>query len=560
MYPRLNDRPLELDASRPLPGRIGWWRPGREAPGEGSGAIARALHRLAEPVIVVQSAGGPAVARGGTLELSGDAPERDLLPVLAVVPALPTARLGDPSFLLAHSVRAGYVTGAMANGIASVEIVTAISRAGYLGIFGSAGLSRAAVERAVSRLGDELGRAPFGVNLIHSPNEPSLEEELVDLYLARGVRLIEASAFLDLTPSVVRYRARGLRRAPDGSIEAPHQVIAKISRTELATKFLSPPPERILRGLLERGQLTPEEVELARKLPVAGDVTVEADSGGHTDNRPLVTLLPSILALRDRLQSQHGYATPPRVGAAGGIATPASAAAAFAMGAGYVVTGSINQACVESGSSDAVRALLAEADLADVTMAPAADMFEMGVKVQVLKRGTMFALRAAKLHELYRAYSAWEAIPETERANVERNFLRASFAQVWAETRDFFLRRDPSQVDRAEKDSRHKLALVFRWYLGLSSRWANSGDPSRKLDYQVWCGPSMGAFNEWARGSFLEVPGRRRVAEIARNLLHGAAFLLRTNLLATQGVFLPPEISRASPLEPTQLDETGDLT
>ena len=37
-------------------------------------------------------------------------------------------------------------------------------------------------------------------------------------------------------------------------------------------------------------------------------------------------------------------------------------------------------------------------------MAPAADMFEMGVKLQVLKRGTMFPMRAQKLYELYRAH------------------------------------------------------------------------------------------------------------------------------------------------------------
>ncbi len=45
---------------------------------------------------------------------------------------------------------------------------------------------------------------------------------------------------------------------------------------------------------------------------------------------------------------------------------------------------------------------------------------------------------------------------------------------------------------------------MFRWYLGLSSRWANAGEAGRQLDYQVWCGPAMGAFNEWAKGSFLE--------------------------------------------------------
>ena len=74
------------------------------------------------------------------------------------------------------------------------------------------------------------------------------------------------------------------------------------------------------------------------------------------------------------------------------------------MGAAYVVTGSVNQACVESGASEHTKNLLAHADMADVMMAPAADMFEMGVKVQVLKKGTLFPMRAQKLYELYHRF------------------------------------------------------------------------------------------------------------------------------------------------------------
>ena len=160
------------------------------------------------------------------------------------------------------------------------------------------------------------------------------------------MRLVEASAYLDLTLPVVRYRVSGLRRGPDGAVVAPNRVIAKVSRVEVAAKFFSPPPDSILRELLESKQITPEEASLAASIPVAQDVTGEADSGGHTDNRPLVTILPSLLALCDSLQARHGYAEPLRVGAAGGISTPASVAAAFAMGAAYVLTGSVNQAGV----------------------------------------------------------------------------------------------------------------------------------------------------------------------------------------------------------------------
>src|SRR4029077_13940128 len=276
-------------------------------------------------------------------------------------------------------------------------------------------------------------------------------------------------------------------------------------------------------------------------IPMAQDLTAEADSAGHTDNRPALALLPTMLALRDRLQAQHGYPEALRLGAAGGIATPASAAAAFAMGAAYVLTGSVNQGCVESGSSDAVRQMLAEAEQADVIMAPAADMFEMGVKVQVLKRGTLFAMRAAKLYEIYRSRDSLDAIPAAERSMLEKTIFRLSLDEVWQETRAFFQERDPSQIARAEKDPRHKLALVFRWYLGQSSRWANAGEPTRKIDYQVWCGPAMGAFNEWTKGSFLERPENRRVVTVAMNILYGAAVLLRAGSLRCQGVRLPAE-------------------
>jgi hypothetical protein len=108
-------------------------------------------------------------------------------------------------------------------------------------------------------------------------------------------------------------------------------------------------------------------------------------------------------------------------------------------------------------------------------------------------------------------------------------------------------------VERAERDAKHKMALVFRSYLGLSSRWANAGDPERVLDYQVWCGPAMGAFNEWTKGSWLEKVENRRVAEIGLNLLHGAAVQLRGLALRNQGISLRVELVNCPPLEEAEL-------
>jgi PfaD family protein len=310
---------------------------------------------------------------------------------------------------------------------------------------------------------------------------------------------------------------------------------------------MQPAPERILAQLVQQGHISEQQANMARQVPVADDVTVEGDSGGHTDNRPLVVLLPSMLALRDEVQAQHNYAVPVRVGAAGGISTPSSALAAFMMGADYIVTGSVNQACIEAGTSEHTRNLLAQAGFADIMMAPSADMFEMGVKVQVLKKGSLFPMRAQKLYDIYQAYNSIEEIPAAERSKLERQVFQKSLDDIWAETVDYFSERDPEQIARAAEKPKRKMALVFRWYLGLSSRWSNTGMPGREMDYQIWCGASMGAFNDWVRGSYLEQPHNRQAVHVAHHMLRGTALLHRAQSLALQGVVLPPRYATYQP-------------
>jgi PfaD family protein len=508
--------------------------------------IAECLRRVREPLHVVSRGEGRGlgVALGGEVTAPG-AGDHDLVGLL---PPLYPEWLGDRAFCEAHAIRFPYVAGEMANGIATTRMVIAMARAEMLGFFGAAGLGPDRVERAVDELGGALGsRASWGVNLIHSPAEPALEERTADLLLRAGVRRISASAFMDLTAPLVRCAAAGLRLDAAGQIARPTAVFAKVSRPEVAEKFLSPAPRELLAALVARGQLTESEAQLAVRVPVAEDVTVEADSGGHTDNRPLGVVLPAVLGLRDALTARYGYPRPVRVGAAGGLGCPRAVAAAFALGAAYVLTGSVNQLAVESGVSDDARALLAEADLADVAMAPAADMFEMGVQVQVLHRGTMFANRARRLYEAYRGHPSIEAIPAGVRAALERDVLHATLDEVWAETRSFWEERDPAELARAERDPKHRMALAFRWYLGRSSGWAIDGDTRRRTDYQLWAGPAVGAFNRWTAGSFLAAPAERTVTQIALNLLEGAAVVTRAHQARTYGVPVPPEAFTFTP-------------
>ncbi len=523
--------------------------------------LVRATRRVREACLVVQhkASGRVGAAFGGTASAAGEHA------LVAALPPLWPEHLGSRAFLEAHRCRFPYVVGEMAQGITTARMVVAAHAHGLLGFFGAAGLPPAKIEAAIDEIqagvAGHAGRDPdsWGVNLIHSPNEPELEDAVVDLYLRRGVRRVSASAYMALTPMLVRFAASGLWQDGSGRIHRTSCVFGKISRPETAKHFLQPAPAAMLEALVRDGKLTALEARLAARVPVATDLTVEADSGGHTDNQALPAVFPTVKQLALRLGAELGLEAPVRVGAAGGLGTPDAVAAAFTMGAAYVLTGSVNQSAVESGLSLRGRQLLAAARLGDTTMAPAADMFEMGVKVQVLKRGTLFAQRAHKLYELYRAWPSLESIPPAERSKLERDILGGSVEELWASTRAFFERRDPRQLDKAEADPKHKMALVFRAYLGQASKWAIAGDEKRALDFQIWSGPALGAFNAWVQGSPLEPLEARTVGQIANNLLEGAAVVTRAQQLRAAGCPVPDEAFLFSP-RPLELVDDDDTT
>lgn len=461
--------------------------------------------------------------------------------VLGTLPPLYPEWLGERSFAEAHGVRFPYAAGEMANGIAGTRLVMALAGAELLSFLGAAGMSKTRLEAALHELRAGLGgRASWGVNLIHTPTDPAHEDEVAELLLRLGVHRISASAFTGVTPAVVRCAATGLRQDASGRILRRTSMFAKVSRPEVAEAFMSPCPPDLLALLVRRGQLSAEEAALARRVAVAEDITVEADSAGHTDGRPLVALLPAVLATRDEVVRRHGLVRPVRVGAAGGLGDPAAVAAAFALGAAYVLTGTVNQMSVEAELSPPAKSMLAQADLADVAMSPAPDMFELGAQVQVLRRGTLFSAKAARLYRTYRAYASIEAIPAAERSALEREVLGLTMDEVWERTREYWLERRPTELERAETDPKHRMALLFRWYMSRSSKWAIHGDPERAADYQIWCSPAAGAFNRWTAGSFLAVPENRTVVQIARNLLEGAAVVTRAQQLRSYGIALPP--------------------
>ena len=446
--------------------------------------------------------------------------------------ANPASGLGSRAFREAYGIKYAYVAGAMYRGIASKEFVVLMGKANLLAFLGTGGLSLEEIRANINYIQQHLSdNEAYGMNLLHNLNHPEFELDTVRLYLETGVTKIEASAYMQITPSLVHYRLKGLYKDANGNIQCKHQIMAKISRPEVAEAFMRPAPENLVKKLLEQGLVTAEQATMSSGIPMSYDICVEADSGGHTDGGFALALLPSIQSLRSSIEKEFSYKEGIRIGLAGGIGTPQAVACAFMMRADFVLTGSINQCTVESGISEAAKDLLQEINVQDTDYAPAGDMFEIGARVQVLKRGVLFPARANKLYSLYQQYDAVEDIPARTIAQLEKSYFKKSLNEIWEETKNHFNSKGQQSIlSNAEKHPKQKMALIFRWYFWHSSRMSFVGDSKEKVNFQIHTGPALGAFNQWVKGTPLESWRNRHADQIATKLMEGAAGIMKDNL------------------------------
>jgi trans-AT polyketide synthase/acyltransferase/oxidoreductase domain-containing protein len=449
--------------------------------------------------------------------------DEQVSPAGAIAPRM----LGDAQFRADYNVRHAYIAGAMFKGISSAQMVAAMGREGLLCYFGTGGLRRAQVEEGLARIQSDLSRGePYGMNLLCNMDHPEREEQVVDLFLQRGVSCVEAAAFMQITPALVRFRLHGLSSDPAGNIRATTRILAKVSRPEVAAAFMSPAPESIVRNLRERNLVSEAAAQLSAHVPMAEDVCVEADSGGHTDQGVAIVMMPVMFRLRDEAMRRYRFMKRIRVGAAGGIGTPEAAAAAFVMGADFILTGSINQCTVESGASEAVKDMLQNVRIQDTEYVPAGDMFEIGAKCQVVRRGSLFPARANKLYDLYQRHGSLEEIDAQTRQQIQERYFKRSFAEVWQETREYYQRAYPQMLREIEGNPKRVMGLIFKWYFVHTVRLALRGRPEDRVDFQVHSGPAMGALNDWLRGTELESWRNRHVVTLANEIMTGTAQFL----------------------------------
>jgi trans-AT polyketide synthase, acyltransferase and oxidoreductase domains len=305
-----------------------------------------------------------------------------------------------------------------------------------------------------------------------------------------------------------------------------------------------------VRQLRDRGEITSGQAAQAAGRPVADDLCVEAGSGWLADTASLTALLPAVIRLRDSLAAPEVV----HVGAAGGLGTPEAVAAAFFLGADFVLTGSVNQCTVQAATSAAVKDMLQRLTVDDLDFAPCAQSFELGMTAQVMKRGVFFPARAALLRELWHQHEAFAGISPQIRAQVEGKLLQRPFAEACADVIARLRQAAPDEAARAASDPKRQMALVFRSYLDDCLRYAREGDQARRVDYLVYCGPAMGAFNSWAEGTDLE-PWQARHADVVANRLMTSASLLLAERCARLAA--PAQPAPASPADPAEVLPTA---
>ena len=408
------------------------------------------------------------------------------------VTALRPQDLGNAAFRQAWGVKYAYLAGGMGLGVSGVDLVAQLAGADLMGFLGTDGLSVSEIEIQLKDLKARLGDRPYGVNL--HPRAANEEEKIIDLLLSHGVRHVEAGGYLFASPALVKYR----------QADADNHLLAKVSHPDIGELFLAP--------------LTPKNGGTRR--PLADALYVMGQGGGLTDSGNLMSLLPAMMRLRDEAILQHGYSAPIFVGAGGGIGTPDAAAAAFFLGADFIETGSINQCSVEAAIDPSVKDMLQVSGIQDTEDAPAADMFEWGARVQVLKRGSFFSTRARKLSDIHRHFGHWSDVPKIERQRIEAKYLGRPFTAV------------QDEIGETGAEGKEAMAAVFKWYLQQSRNWAIQGDETRRMDYQIWSGPALGAFNQWVKGSDMEDWRQRYVDRIAVRLMEATAVTVGQKVLA----------------------------
>jgi NAD(P)H-dependent flavin oxidoreductase YrpB (nitropropane dioxygenase family) len=225
------------------------------------------------------------------------------------------------------------------------DVVVAVSRAGGLGVLGATSVAPDQLEIELARIEDELGDRPYGIDVVVPAYYVGKEEG--GLTGAELRSQIPDGHRRFVTEILDRY---GVPELPDPEATAPGRRlslgqadqleladIALRHRPKLIANALGPAPSELIDAAHERGiavaALVGRKEQALRQKELGVDIIVAQgyEAGGHTGEIATMVLVPEVV----------DAVAPLPVLAAGGIARGRQVAAALALGAQGVWTGSV---------------------------------------------------------------------------------------------------------------------------------------------------------------------------------------------------------------------------
>jgi len=226
------------------------------------------------------------------------------------------------------------------------DVVAAVSQAGGFGVLGAVGFSPEQLEVACRWIDEQVGDKPYGVDLVipqkyegmGEVDPAKLEQHLRELVPARhrefAAKLLADHGVPELPPE---NRARELLGWTAATAAPQVEVALTHDKVRLIANALGTPPKDVIELVHSKGRLFAAlcgRVHQAVRHKQAGiDIVIAqgTEGGGHTGEIGSVVLWPQVI----------DAVAPLPVLAAGGIGTGRQIAAALAMGAQGVWTGSL---------------------------------------------------------------------------------------------------------------------------------------------------------------------------------------------------------------------------
>jgi NAD(P)H-dependent flavin oxidoreductase YrpB (nitropropane dioxygenase family) len=251
------------------------------------------------------------------------------------------------------------------------DVVAAVSKAGGLGVLGAVTYTPEQLEVELRWIEDQVGDRPYGVDVLipasieglERVDPKTLEDIDVESILPEAHRRF-VDALLDRygVPPLPE-EANGRRRTGLGGLALPTTLaeVAFEHPIKLIASALGPPPASLVEEAHRRGVLVAAlvgTVEHALRQQAAGvDIIVAqgTEAGGHTGEIGTMVLVPEVV----------DAVAPLPVLAAGGIATGRQMAAAMALGAQGVWTGSVWLTTEEAETHPVVKEKLLRASSRD---------------------------------------------------------------------------------------------------------------------------------------------------------------------------------------------------